>query len=186
MTAATGSATAAQSGRRAPTTARHATETRQQVTETETGARPVPAPRPPVPATGRQAGRTVAGTGSGIDKNVIGSDGPAITLGTTSRHLPPQASAGGVHTMDTSADQGAPALATPVEGGPECAAVAYVDALDGSERKLLLTHIAQAWPEVVEAAAGLVAQWRAECAEHRRKAARRKDHDRRARQRRQA
>ena len=64
--------------------------------------------------------------------------------------------------------------------------MAYVEGLDGSERKLLLAHIAQAWPEVVEAGAELVAQWRAECAEHRRKRLRRNEHDRRARQRRQA
>ena len=47
--------------------------------------------------------------------------------------------------------------------------MAYVDRLDGAERKLLLDHIARAFPEVIEAGAGLVAEWRAECAEHRRK-----------------
>jgi hypothetical protein len=60
---------------------------------------------------------------------------------------------------------------------------AYVDRLDGAERKLLLDHIARAFPEVVEAGAGLVAEWRAECAEHRRKRQRRNEHDRRKRSR---
>jgi hypothetical protein len=45
---------------------------------------------------------------------------------------------------------------------------AYVDRLDGAKRKLLLDHIPRAFPEVVEAGAGLVAEWRAGCAEHRR------------------
>jgi hypothetical protein len=70
-----------------------------------------------------------------------------------------------------------------VEGGPECAAVAHVEALDGSERALLLRHIAQAWPEVVEAGAELVAQWRAEAAGHRQERARRMKRERRRRQR---
>ena len=61
--------------------------------------------------------------------------------------------------------------------------MAYVDRLDGAERKLLLDHIARAFPEVVEAGAGLVAEWRAECAEHRRKRQRRNEHDRRKRSR---
>ena len=60
---------------------------------------------------------------------------------------------------------------------------AYVDRLDGAERKLLLDHIARAFPEVVEAGAGLVAEWRAECAEHRRMRQRRNEHDRRQRRR---
>jgi hypothetical protein len=73
-----------------------------------------------------------------------------------------------------------------VEGGPELAAVAYVEALDGSERKLLLDQIARAFPEVVEAGAGLVARWRAEGAEERRKKGRRHEHDRRRRRRAEA
>jgi hypothetical protein len=66
--------------------------------------------------------------------------------------------------------------------GPESAIFAYVDGLPGAERKVLLNHIAQAWPEMVEAGVELVAQWRTECAEHRRKKERRREHDRRRRQ----
>lgn len=67
------------------------------------------------------------------------------------------------------------------EGRKDQGAWAYVDSLDGAERKLLLNHIARAFPEVVEAGAGLVAEWRAECTEHRRKRQRRNEHDRRKR-----
>lgn len=76
-------------------------------------------------------------------------------------------------------------LSTPAEADSrkDQGAWAYVDRLDGAERKLLLDHIAQAFPEVVEAGAGLVAEWRAECAEHRRKRQRRNEHDRRERRR---
>ena len=68
---------------------------------------------------------------------------------------------------------------------PELSAEAYVEGLDGSERAVLLRHLAQAWPEVVEAGVELVAQWRAECAERRQEAAKRKRREqrRRARQR---
>ncbi len=78
-------------------------------------------------------------------------------------------------------------LSTPAEADSrkDQGAWAYVDRLDGAERKLLLDHIAQAFPEVVEAGAGLVAEWRAECAEHRRKRQRRNEHDRRKRKARQ-
>jgi hypothetical protein len=65
--------------------------------------------------------------------------------------------------------------------GLESAVAAYVDRLDGAERKVLMKHIAQAWPEVVEAGVELLAQWRAESAERRRKALRRREHDRRRR-----
>ena len=74
---------------------------------------------------------------------------------------------------------------TPAEAGSrkEQGDLAYVDRLDGAERKLLLDHIARAFPEVIEAGAGLVAEWRAECAEHHRKRQRRNEHDRRKRSR---
>ena len=74
---------------------------------------------------------------------------------------------------------------TPAEAGSrkEQGDLASVDRIDGAERKLLLDHIARAFPEVIEAGAGLVAEWRAECAEHRRKRQRRNEHDRRKRSR---
>ncbi len=76
-----------------------------------------------------------------------------------------------------------PAPRGAADGGPECAAVAYVDGLDGSERTVLLRMIATAYPGVVEAGAGLVEQWRAECAEHRKERAKRMRNEQRRRQR---
>jgi hypothetical protein len=67
--------------------------------------------------------------------------------------------------------------------GSEPSVEQYVDGLDGAERKVLLNHIAQAWPEVVEAGVELVAQRRAECAERRRAADKWKAKERRRRQR---
>ena len=67
--------------------------------------------------------------------------------------------------------------------GSEASAEQYVDGLDGAERKVLLNHIAQTWPEVVEAGVKLVAQWRAECAERRHAADKRKARERHRRQR---
>jgi hypothetical protein len=101
----------------------------------------------------------------------------AVTVATVSQ----QVSAAAVVTREPGSDQSAPASASPAEAGPECAALAYVEALDGSERAVLLRHIATAWPEVIEAGAALVAQWRAEAAEHRRKRGRRMEHERRRR-----
>jgi hypothetical protein len=72
-------------------------------------------------------------------------------------------------------------VASLVEGSPEWSGEAYVKGLDGSERTLLLPHIARAFPGVVEAGAELVAQWRAECAEQRRKNGRLHEHERRRR-----
>jgi hypothetical protein len=183
VTAATDSATAAQDGRRVSATVRHAAELRSAAAGLETAARPVPTGLAATPATLAKAGRTVVPAARPEAEIRTASSDSATTSRTAGcRPLPqaaPLALAGG---RDTS-DHGAPGSATPVEAGPECAAVAYVEALDGSERKLLLTHIAQAWPEVVEAGAELVAQWRAEAAEHRRKRLRRNEHDRRRRRR---
>ena len=71
----------------------------------------------------------------------------------------------------------------PGEAGAELSVEACVEGLDGSQRIILLNHIAQAFPEVVEAGLALVAEWRAECAGRRRKALRRREHDRRRRRR---
>ena len=58
-----------------------------------------------------------------------------------------------------------------------------VEAMDGGERALLLRHLAQAHPEVVAAGVEWLKQWRADCAERRRKSSRRREHDRRGRRR---
>jgi hypothetical protein len=68
-------------------------------------------------------------------------------------------------------------VADPQQGDAE----ARVEALDGSERRLLLDQLARAYPDVVEAGFDLVAQWRTECAEKRRARLRRHEHDRRRR-----
>jgi hypothetical protein len=74
--------------------------------------------------------------------------------------------------------------ATAGGAGTELSVEGRVEDLDGSERAILLTHIARAYPDVVEAGFALVAEWRAECADHRQEAARRKRRERRRRQRR--
>jgi len=75
----------------------------------------------------------------------------------------------------------APSSASIDGAGSELSVEARVEALDGSERKLLLDQLARAYPDVVEAGFELVAQWRTECAEKRRARLRRHEHDRRRR-----
>jgi hypothetical protein len=72
-------------------------------------------------------------------------------------------------------------LSANVAADPKSSVEARVEALDGSERKLLLAQLARAHPDVVEAAFALLAEWRTECAEHRRKRDRRREHERRRR-----
>jgi hypothetical protein len=75
----------------------------------------------------------------------------------------------------------APSSASIDGAGSELSVEARVEALDGSERKLLLDQLARAYPDVVEAGFELVAQWRTECAEKRRARLTRHEHDRRRR-----
>ena len=75
----------------------------------------------------------------------------------------------------------APSSASIDGAGSELSVEARVEALDGSERKLLMDQLARAYPDVVEAGFELVAQWRTECAEKRRARLRRHEHDRRRR-----
>jgi hypothetical protein len=77
--------------------------------------------------------------------------------------------------------QGEPAAATVASTAQELSVEARVEALDGSERKLLLNQLAHGYPDLVEAGFDLVAEWRAECAEKRRASLRRREHDRRRR-----
>lgn len=70
--------------------------------------------------------------------------------------------------------------------GPESVALALVEAMDGSERTVLLRHIAAARPDVVHGGIAWLAEWRADVAERRRAAQRRREHDRRRRQRAEA
>jgi hypothetical protein len=65
--------------------------------------------------------------------------------------------------------------------GSELAAV--TEGLDGSERKLLLNHLATVYPEVVEAGFAWLAEYHAAVAERRRIASKEKYRERRRRQR---
>lgn len=76
-----------------------------------------------------------------------------------------------------------PASASAGGGGPELSAEALADGLDGSERKLLLAHLARAHPELVEAGYAWLADWHAANAERQRANRRRREHDKRRRQR---
>lgn len=186
MTAATDSAIAATGGWGLSQDGPEAAHAAPPEGRSVTAARPVPAVPAATSAILAQTGRTVVPAPrsmAGIRHAVADS---ATTSRTAGNRLSPQVTPPALAGGRDSSDQGAPGSATPVGGGPELSAVAYVDGLDGSERKLLMHHIAQAFPDVVEAGAELVAQWRAECAEHRRQRLRRNEHDRRARQRRQA
>ncbi|MGH3251779.1 MAG: hypothetical protein ACRDOI_36980 [Trebonia sp.] len=70
-----------------------------------------------------------------------------------------------------------------VEGGQVRSAAVLVEAMDGSERVLLLRHLAESHPDVVEAGVAWLAEWRAEGAERRRIGLRHREHDKRRRQR---
>jgi hypothetical protein len=76
-----------------------------------------------------------------------------------------------------------PLPAAPAEGGAELSAVAYAGGLDGSDRKLLLDHIARAFPDVVEAGATWLAEFHAAAREHQRQARNRKSKNARRRRR---
>ena len=133
----------------------------------------------------RDAGRDSSGQGNQGGRHTGGSSSeparrPPVSGPASSRREPVPD-----HRAPLSAS-GEPAFATAVQGRPESAVFAYVDGLDGAERKVLLNHIVQAWPEVVEAGVELVAQWRAECAEHRQEAAKLKRREQRRRERRRA
>jgi len=82
-----------------------------------------------------------------------------------------------------SSGQGSPGVASPGEDGWRPVAAAAVEALDGSERKLLLARLADSEPEVVVAAVVWLEQWHAGNREQRRADRRRAEHDRRRRQR---
>jgi hypothetical protein len=69
--------------------------------------------------------------------------------------------------------------ASTTEAGAESSA----DALDGSERKLLLSHLARTYPDVVEAGVAWLAEYHKAARERQRTARRRREHDKRRRQR---
>jgi hypothetical protein len=138
VTAVTGSPATAQSGR--PLSS--AVPNRPAATTPGANLAPL---SPQVAAAARGVRRATSGQGHQVAATAAGA-------GTKPVARPPTAGpAGGAR--GPLPDHGEPASVTPVEGGPESAIFAYVDELDGSERKVLLNHIAQAWPDVVGAVA---------------------------------
>lgn len=148
--------------------------------------RPFPSPREPVVNHGDQGGSPPAGSGPKPVERSTHLDGSpttfAATAATVSPQVAPAAHAGG----RTTPGQVPPGLATLAGNGPETAALALVEAMDGSERAVLLRHIAATSPAVVHGGITWLAAWRADVAERRRVASNRKSKDRRRRQRRQA
>jgi hypothetical protein len=129
-------------------------------------------------------GRTVVPAARQPYLRAVPAGGSSTTSAATRSHLSLQVGATEPGGGRTDSGQGEPVSGTRrVQAGSESVVFAYVDGLAGAERKVLLNHIAQAWPEVVEAGVELVAQWRAECAEHRRENGKRRRRDQRRRQR---
>jgi hypothetical protein len=146
-----------------------------------TAARPVSATPAASPATLAQRGRAVVPAARPAASPTPVSGGSPTTSRTAYSHLSPQAGAAERGGGRTAPGQGEPASARVGGAGPELSAEARVEALDGSERKLLLDHIARVYPAVVEAGFALLAEQRAESAERCRKNGRRREHDRRRR-----
>lgn len=69
-----------------------------------------------------------------------------------------------------------------VKADAESSAEALVEALDGSERKLLLSHLARAYPDAVETSVAWLAEYHEGARERQRTARRRREHDKRRRQ----
>lgn len=86
----------------------------------------------------------------------------------------------------TTSHQGEPPSVEVGEDSALTSAEQLVKAMDGSERALLLRHLAKVQPTVVETGAAWLGQWRAECAERHRRARRQAEHDRRRRRRNQS
>src|ERR1700684_1508389 len=61
----------------------------------------------------------------------------------------------------------------------EAGAESSAEALDGSERKLLLSHLARTYPDVVEAGVAWLAEYHKAARERQRTARRRREHDKR-------
>jgi hypothetical protein len=97
--------------------------------------------------------------------------------------LSPQAAAALLRGLPDGSGQGSPVSATSGESGWRPVATAAVEALDGSDRKLLLARLADSDPDVVVAGLTWLQQWHEANAERRAGDRRRKAKDRRRRQR---
>jgi hypothetical protein len=183
VTALTTSTSAAQSEQDMSEGVREASELRHAVAQFAASGRPLSSVGHQAPATGDQSGRTLVPLPRPVPVSAVISDGSATNLVATRSHLSPQAGRAEPGARPDSSDHGEPVSAAAGEAGREWSAEAYVEALDGAERKILLDHIARAWPEVVEAGTVLVARWRAECAKQRRENEKRRRREQRRRQR---
>lgn len=154
MTAVTGPPTAAQIGWGPSQGVRHVAQDGPLKGRSATAARPVP-------------------PGGGFRDSRV----------TTPGRLSPQAAAAKCGTGGPLRDSPQPNSARLAEGGPELSAETLVEGLDGSERKLLLDHLARAHPELVEAGVAWLAEYHAANAERRRADRKRKEKDRRRRRR---
>lgn len=96
---------------------------------------------------------------------------------------PPQAAAAEIRTARSDLSQPAASADQPGESGWRAGAAAAVEALDGSQRKLLLARLAATDPDAVAAGLAWLERWHAACDERRRADRHRKAKDRRRRQR---
>lgn len=126
--------------------------------------------RPATPA-------TVAAQRRGPSKSAMAlpvSGAPATNFAATRDHVSQQVSGTASGSGGTVPGQVSQAGHAAGDRGPECAALALVEAMDGAGRSMLLRHLAQAYPDVVTAGAEDLARARAEAAGRRRKANNRK------------
>jgi hypothetical protein len=130
-----------------------------------------------------ETGRTVVPLPRPASSPVPSGDGPVATSLAARSYLPQQVTAAALADRQDTSGQGEPVSATLAVDGPDSSAEALAEALDGSERKLLLAHLARAYPDVVDAGFAWLAEYHAAVAERHRAAARHKEHDRRRRQR---
>jgi len=142
-------------------------------------ARPFPAPRKNTVNQRGEAGCTTAQNALQRPASGASATNFATTVAAVSPQFAPAEPAG----ERTAPRQGAPAPAMVAEDASEAVALALVDAMDGSERRLVLDTIAATWPVLVHAAVALLAERRAEADERRKKAATRNRRERRRRRR---
>lgn len=186
MTAVTGSPAADQSGRGTSGGVRGAAQSRSAAAQSGAVGDALSSAGNQAPAKVVEPGRTVVPRPRPAALAAVISDGSATTFAAVANRPSPQAGTAARSGFRDASDQVSPAVASLVHDGPEWSAEARVEALTGGERAVLLTHIARAYPDVVEAGFELVAQWRAECAERRRGAGRERRKRQRRRQRAEA
>lgn len=158
-------------------------EIRQPLTDLGTPGGPVPGPRPPASATPCQPGSGRAGEPSKSVSQLTDSGAPATASRHASVALSPQVAPAEPGDERDASVQGAQGGYDGSQSAPGTDAAALVEAMDGSERTLLLRHLAATRPDVVQGGIAWLAERRAEAAERRRTDRNRKAKDRRRRRR---